>query len=90
MGFAYVRSYVYITCVFADSLTDEHSVHTMSVVGSIVEEFLEILVPRLSSKVREALERAVDELDRLAEDTENEYDDELVTLLRAAVGYPEE
>lgn len=60
----------------------------MSAIRSIAEEALQILVPHLSTQIREVLEDAVDKLDSLSQGTENEYDDALVELLRSAVDYP--
>lgn len=60
----------------------------MNIVRGIAKEALQVLIPLLSAKVRKGLEEMVDRLESLAAGTENEYDDLLVDLLRAAVEYP--
>lgn len=61
-----------------------------SILMNLAAEALQILIPRLSDFVREKLVELVHELDERAAETENEWDDQLVDLLKAAIQAPED
>lgn len=56
-----------------------------TVLQNLAIEALQTITPFLSNAVRELLVEGIEELEELAQETENEYDDALVIILRAAV-----